>query len=123
MLKDLYAWIEFMTHYNGVTFFRAMVVLPDFHLNMGYGATYGSYWIQERYPRFWRTIFEDKEIGITVLELFPILPLLVTKSKIPRYYFILITRGSGHNQQANQQLQETYDHEHSQGSSTVVDKP
>ena len=85
MLQDLYAWIEFMTHYNGVTFFRAIAVLPDFHLNMGadaskqgYGATYGSYWIQERYPRSWRTIFEDKEIGITVLELFPILPLIAT---------------------------------------------
>ena len=55
------------------------------HYNMGadaskqgYGATFKTFWIQERYPQHWQTIFAEKEIGISVLELYPILVLMGT---------------------------------------------
>ena len=85
MRLDLQTWITFLSQYNGVTFFRSIECLPDNHLNMGadasrmgYGATYGKYWIQEHYPHSWQKVFDDKEIGITVLELYPILALIGT---------------------------------------------
>ena len=85
MLKDIYTWLQFFHSYNGVTFFRAINILPDSHYNMGadasrigYGATFGKEWIQEAYPSSWQKIFDDKEIGITVLELYPILVLIAT---------------------------------------------
>jgi hypothetical protein len=85
MLKDIYMWLGFFQSFNGVTFFRANNFLPDIHYNMGadasrlgYGATFGSYWIQESYPKSWQKIFDNKSIGITVLELYPILVLIAT---------------------------------------------
>ena len=85
MMLDLQTWLQFLSQYNGVTFFRSIQCLPDNHLNMGadasrmgYGATYGKYWIQEHYPQSWQEVFDDKEIGITVLELYPILALIGT---------------------------------------------
>jgi hypothetical protein len=85
MLKDIYIWLQFFKSFNGVTFFRAISVLPGSHYNMGadasrkgYGATFATNWIQEAYPPSWQKIFDDKEIGITVLELYPILALIAT---------------------------------------------
>jgi hypothetical protein len=45
---------------------------------LGYGAVFGKDWIQEAYPPSWQKIFDDREIGITVLELYPILVLIAT---------------------------------------------
>ena len=83
MKEDLATWLQFLKQYNGTTFFRALEVLPSTYLNMGadaskegYGATFGKCWIQERYTGDWRTLFESKEIGITILELYPIYVLM-----------------------------------------------
>ena len=79
MRCDLSMWLEFLDHYNGVTYFRALGVLPSTHLNMGadaskkgYGAVFGSSWVQERYPDHVQSMFMNRELGITTLELFPI---------------------------------------------------
>ena len=42
----------------------------------GYGATFGKYWVQERYKGDWVKMFEKGHIGITTLELYPILVLI-----------------------------------------------
>ena len=83
MVQDLQTWLDFMSQYNGVTFFRALNMIPDNHLNMGadaskagYGATFGKYWVQERYKGDWVRMFEKGHIGITTLELYPILVLI-----------------------------------------------
>ena len=83
MVQDLQTWLDFMSQYNGVTFFRALNIIPDNHLNMGayaskagYGATFGKYWVQERYKGDWVKMFEKGHIGITTLELYPILVLI-----------------------------------------------
>ena len=83
MRKDLNVWRSFLQHYNGVTFFRSISILPSDHLNVGsdasksgYGAVYGHRWLQERYPASWQQLFVDKDIGITILELYPILVLI-----------------------------------------------
>ena len=83
MREDLATWLQFLKQYNGTTFFRALEVLPSTYLNMGadaskegYGATFGKRWIQERYTGDWRALFEDKKIGITILELYPIYALI-----------------------------------------------
>ncbi|MCP4295847.1 MAG: hypothetical protein GY786_09595, partial [Proteobacteria bacterium] len=88
MLKDIYMWLTFFKSYNGVTLFRAINILPNSYYNMGadasrlgFGATFGSHWIQERYPISWQKIFDEKDIGITVLELYPILVLIATFGK------------------------------------------
>jgi hypothetical protein len=85
MLQDIYTWLNFFNSYNGVTFFRAIKVLPDTHYNMGsdacrmgYGATFKNYWIQEPYPASWQKIFDDRKIGSTVLELYPVFVLIAT---------------------------------------------
>jgi hypothetical protein len=83
MVCDLQTWLYFLANYNGITYFRSLKILPDTHLNMlsdaskqGYGATFGSHWIQERYPQHWQQLFDDKKIGITTLELYPVLAIV-----------------------------------------------
>ena len=83
MREDLKTWLTFLQHYNGVTFFRSLQVVPSTHINMGadaskigYGATFGKYWIQEKYEGDWRRMFDKSEIGITILELYPIYALM-----------------------------------------------
>jgi hypothetical protein len=83
MLQDMKTWLDFMRDFNGVTFFRALNIVSDDHINMGadaskagYGATFGKYWVQEKYKGDWVKMFEKGHIGITTLELYPILVLI-----------------------------------------------
>ena len=39
---------------------------------IGYGATFGKCWIQEKYEGDWRRMFDNSKIGITTLELYHI---------------------------------------------------
>ena len=79
MKEDLEMWRRFLASYNGITYFRALNLTtgPSFHMGAdasgkGYGAVFGSHWIQERFPVWWQRLFGNKEIGITVLEFYPI---------------------------------------------------
>jgi hypothetical protein len=83
MKQDLRVWLHFLQKYNGVTYFRALSIIPDDHYNMGadackfgYGATFKDYWIQERYPQHWTDLYESNDMGISTLELFPIYVLI-----------------------------------------------
>ena len=74
---DLQIWLEFLSSYNGVTFFRHSHIVTSHEINMyadasslGFGATYGSQWVQARWPVSW------KKFHITVLEFFPIFVLV-----------------------------------------------
>ena len=81
--KDVHTWLEFLSKYNGVTFFRSLRVLPFHHLDMGsdasvqgYGAVFGCNWIQEEFPQHWQKTFRKKHIGSPTLELYPVLVLI-----------------------------------------------
>ena len=83
MKQDLKVWLQFLESYNGVTYFRALSILPYDHYNMGadasklgFGATFKDRWIQEAYPPDWVTMFDNHDIGITTLELYPIYVLI-----------------------------------------------
>jgi hypothetical protein len=43
---------------------------------LGFGAVFGSIWIQERYPQHWKDLYHQKEIGSTFLELYPVYVLI-----------------------------------------------
>ena len=43
---------------------------------LGFGATFKDRWIQEAYPPDWVTMFDNHDIGITTLELYPIYVLI-----------------------------------------------
>ena len=54
---DISTWLEFMEKYNGVTFFRHPRQILSNEINLisdasklGFGAAFGSHWIQERWP-------------------------------------------------------------------------
>ena len=77
MRADLQTWLIFLLHYNGVSFFRLPELIKSTHINMfsdasklGFGATYGTQWIQGQWPKGW-TKFQ-----ITVLEFFPVFVLV-----------------------------------------------
>ena len=81
--KYVHTWLEFLSKYNGVTFFRSLRVLPFHHLDMGsdasvqgYGAVFGCNWIQEEFPQHWQKTFRKKHIGSPTLELYPVLVLI-----------------------------------------------
>ena len=83
--KDVHTWLEFLSKYNGVTFFRSLRALPFHHLDMGsdasgrgYGAVFGCNWIQEEFPQHWQKIFQKNHIGSTTLELYPVLVMIGT---------------------------------------------
>ena len=70
---DLKVWLEFLTSYNGITFFRHAHIIPSQEINMlsdaskeGFGATYGTQWVQGHWPASW------SRLHITVLEFFPV---------------------------------------------------
>ncbi len=77
---DLDLWKQFLNDYNGRNIIseRFPVTSPTINLysdasqKWGFGATYGSYWIQCLWPESW------KKFHITILELFPLLALVVT---------------------------------------------
>lgn len=71
--SDLQMWQHFLHQYNGITYFRSLDVITSDAISMyadasheGFGACYGSSWIQCRYPKHWTSYH------ITVLELYPI---------------------------------------------------
>ena len=75
--QDLVTWLKFLRYYNGVTFFRSLDILESPAINFtsdashkGFGACYGSRWIQAPYPESWQ------KFHITVLELYPIYVLI-----------------------------------------------
>ena len=70
---DLTTWLSFLENYNGRTLlsFRPIQSSNSLHLysdasKAGFGATYGSKWIQSTWPNSWTSL------NIAVLELFPI---------------------------------------------------
>ncbi len=72
-ILDLHTWIEFLSEYNGITYFRYCSIVDSNSINMcsdaskiAFGATFRSHWIQGIYPPTWQ------ELHITILELFPI---------------------------------------------------
>ena len=77
MRADLQTWLIFLLHYNGVSFFRLPEFIKSTHINMfsdasklGFGATYGTQWIQGQWPKGWT------KFHITVLEFFPVFVLV-----------------------------------------------
>ena len=76
MRKDLQTWLQFLENYKGITNFR-MLNMDTHSIQMssdasrkGFGAVFGKEWIQEEYPQDWM------EMGITVLEFYPMLVLM-----------------------------------------------
>lgn len=74
---DLQMWRTFLNKYNGITIIRQRFKYASNTIRMcsdssttGFGATYGSQWIQGLWPAHW------KALNIAVLELFPIYLLL-----------------------------------------------
>jgi len=77
IMKDLNAWLLFLSQFNGVSYFRALGILDSRRENicsdashLGFGATFQNLWIQAKYPIDW------KKFHITFLELYPLLVLL-----------------------------------------------
>jgi len=78
--KDLKTWLEFMSTYNGRTYFRLLGILdsPQLHLfsdssKLGFGATYGNRWIQAPFPDDWKHKLVNYHLHIPFLEMYPIL--------------------------------------------------
>ena len=78
-ISDLRTWLHFMSHYDSITFFRALRLTHSDSINMasdaskqGYGARFGARWIQGKYPPDWQ------KHHITVLELYPVFLLIKT---------------------------------------------
>lgn len=83
MKEDILIWLQFMRHYNGVSYFRSLELYPsaDFDMGadackLGYGAIFGSRWIQEEFPDTWSKLFVNKMIGISFFEFYPIFVLI-----------------------------------------------
>ncbi|RUM44978.1 MAG: hypothetical protein DSY80_03845 [Desulfocapsa sp.] len=75
--QDLHTWKQFLMQYNGITYFRSLHIATSAAIHMsadashiGFGACYGSHWIQAPYPKHWTTYH------ITVLEMYPIYVLI-----------------------------------------------
>jgi hypothetical protein len=111
MKQDLKVWLNFLSKYNGVTYFRALKILPSGHFNMGadaskagYGAVFGRCWLQEKFPQSWQRMFDSNDIGITILELFPIYVLIGTfGSKIKNSHVLFHSDNEGVVQVINKQ--------------------
>ncbi len=82
--SDLRMWLHFLYTYNGVTMIKAKPITPSSAINLfsdasklGFGATYGSDWIQGRWTS------SQTCCNIAVLELYPIFLLIhMFKDKI-----------------------------------------
>ena len=75
--QDLLTWLDFLMHYNGITYFRSLNKADPETMHMvsdasklGFGACFGSKWLQAEYPASWQ------EHHITILELYPIFVLI-----------------------------------------------
>ena len=88
--EDLYIWQNFMMHHNGKTIISKAEVLNSTDLNfysdslfVGFGATFGSKFIQGTFPTHWR------DLGIQYLELYPIFLMVnIFAHKVPRKHII-----------------------------------
>ena len=83
MKEDIQIWIQFLAGFNGITYFRSLDLFPapDFEMGAdacktGYGAGFGSHWIQEEFPPEWVYAFTNKVVGISFFEFYPIFVLL-----------------------------------------------
>ena len=83
MKSDIEIWIQFLSEFNGTTYFRSLDLFPspDFEMGAdackhGYGAVFGSHWIQEQFPPEWVSLFMNKIIGISFFEFYPIFVLI-----------------------------------------------
>ena len=83
MKQDIEIWIKFLSQFNGVTYFRSLNLYPspDFDMGadackLGYGAIFGSHWIQDPFPPTWVNLFNNKVIGISFFEFYPIFVLI-----------------------------------------------
>ncbi len=79
VVSDLKTWKHFLDNYNGKSFLYKPSTANSNRINifsdasnLGFGATYGSNWIQGRWPENW------KELHITILETYPLLALVYT---------------------------------------------
>ena len=75
--EDLLTWKQFLSDYNGITYFRSLHTLTSDSISMssdashmGFGGCYGTKWIQCQYPPF------CSSFNITVLEIYPIYVLI-----------------------------------------------
>ena len=71
--QDLAMWAAFLDNYNGITIIREPSHGDSRRLHMysdasklGFGATFGSQWIQAKWPQSWA------HLNIAILELYPI---------------------------------------------------
>ena len=71
---DLQMWLKFLSFYNGITMIRPLQIVDSNSLHMfsdaskvGFGATYGTQWIQCRWPTNWSIL------NITIFKIYPIL--------------------------------------------------
>ena len=83
--RDLETWLNFLNKYNGITYFRALKYVDSttIHMSsdashMGFGACYGSKWLQAKFPPSWQ------QYHITILELFPIFVLISMFGRLMR---------------------------------------
>ena len=75
---DLKLWLSFIENFNGKSFFHTPVLLSSSKLKLytdasgsiGYGAIFGSSWLQGTWPPAWR------QFNIAVLEFYPIVAAL-----------------------------------------------
>ena len=87
---DLLMWISFLHTYNGKTLIYSPTIADSSTVHFysdasksAFGATYGSYWIQGKWPTDWQR--ED----ITVLELYPIfLAINIFKLKLTNAHIV-----------------------------------
>ena len=71
---DLHMWLEFLSAYNGKSFFlssrwvtsKTLNLFTDAAGSLGYSAIFGKHWLFGEWPDSW------KELNIAILELFPI---------------------------------------------------
>ena len=77
VIADLQTWDSFLSQYNGITYFRSLGTISSDTINlasdasdMGFGACYGSQWIQAAYPAGW------KKFHIGVKEIYPVYVLI-----------------------------------------------
>lgn len=71
--KDIHAWLEFLSHYNGKSILLNDKWVSSNHFRLfsdasglGYAAILGSHWFQGSWPKSWRPLH------IAIKELFPI---------------------------------------------------
>ena len=83
--KDLRVFYSFLKEYNGVTILRQPPIVESNAINLysdassyGYAGTYGSSWLQGKWPKSWVDKTEGNMLNIAVLELYPILLILLT---------------------------------------------